>query len=94
MHSSAACTPVPGYTELVENAWTPDTACWQFLQEQLDLAVEATHLARFNKNFKTWHNLSFPAPVYPLVTENVLVSNAQVLRWARFASGRLHFSSL
>ena len=42
--------------------------------------MEAPHLARFNKNFKTWRNLSFPAPVYPLVTENVLVSNAQVLQ--------------
>eukprot|EP00891_Asterochloris_glomerata_P006606 jgi/Astpho2/6606/fgenesh1_pm.00101_%23_7_t len=51
------------------------------LKEQLDLAVEATHLARFNKNFKTWRNLSFPAPVYPLVTENVLTET--------FEEGRL-----
>lgn len=54
--------------------------------------MEATHLARFNKNFKTWRNLSFPAPVYPLVTENVLVSNAQVLQWTRSASDQLQFS--
>ena len=80
------CTIV---TELGDNAWTPDTACRRSLQEQLDLAVEATHLARFNKNFKTWRNLSFPAPVYPLVTENILVSLGQVLRWTQLASDQL-----
>jgi len=35
------------------------------LKEQLDLQVEAQHLDRFGKNFRTWRNLSFPAPVYP-----------------------------
>ncbi|KAK9803443.1 hypothetical protein WJX73_001415 [Symbiochloris irregularis] len=43
------------------------------LKEQLDLAAEARHLSRFNYNFRLWRNLSFPVPVYPLVTPEVLV---------------------
>ena len=51
------------------------------LKEQLDLLVEAQHLDRFGKNFRTWRNLSFPAPVYPLVAPSVLVET--------FEEGRL-----
>ncbi|DBA94718.1 hypothetical protein WJX77_012360 [Trebouxia sp. C0004] len=51
------------------------------LKEQLDLQVEAQHLDRFGKNFRTWRNLSFPAPVYPLVAPSVLVET--------FEEGRL-----
>ena len=40
---------------------------------QLDLALEARHLARFNRNFRSWRNLSFPAPIFPLVAPDVLV---------------------
>lgn len=43
------------------------------LKEQLDLAAEARHLARFSHNFRQWRNLSFPSPVFPLVTPEVLV---------------------
>jgi aarF domain-containing kinase len=43
------------------------------LKEQLDLSTEARALARFNSNFKYWGNVGFPAPVYPLVAEDVLV---------------------
>lgn len=43
------------------------------LKEQLDLSSEARALAKFNKNFRTWRNVSFPAPVYPLVASDVLV---------------------
>ena len=51
------------------------------LKEQLDLLVEAQHLDRFGKNFRSWRNLSFPAPVYPLVAPSVLVET--------FEEGRL-----
>jgi len=51
------------------------------LKEQLDLQVEAQHLDRFGKNFRTWRNLSFPVPVYPLVAPSVLVET--------FEEGRL-----
>lgn len=51
------------------------------LKEQLDLLVEAQHLDRFGRNFRTWRNLSFPAPVYPLVAPSVLVET--------FEEGRL-----
>ena len=43
------------------------------LKEQLDLSTEARALAKFNRNFRTWRNVSFPAPVYPLVAPDVLV---------------------
>lgn len=43
------------------------------LKEQLDLSTEARALAKFNSNFKYWPNVLFPAPVYPLVAEDVLV---------------------
>ena len=43
------------------------------LKEQLDLSTEARALARFNSNFKYWRNVLFPAPVYPLVADDVLV---------------------
>lgn len=51
------------------------------LKEQLDLSRESQHLTRFINNFRTWRNLSFPHPVYPLVTPNVLTET--------FEEGRL-----
>lgn len=45
------------------------------LREQLDLAREAQHLARFNHNFRLWTNLSFPVPIFPLVSPDVLVES-------------------
>ncbi len=45
------------------------------LKEQLDLAVEASHLARFKHNFRLWRNISFPTPIYPLVSSDVLVES-------------------
>ena len=45
------------------------------LREQLDLSSEAQNLARFNRNFRKWKNLSFPEPIYPLVAPDVLVSS-------------------
>jgi aarF domain-containing kinase len=51
------------------------------LKEQLNLAQEAQHLARFNRNFRKWRNLSFPKPIFPLVSEDVLVET--------FEEGRL-----
>lgn len=30
------------------------------LQEQLDLSVEAKHLSKFARNFRSWRNVKFP----------------------------------
>lgn len=30
------------------------------LQEQLDLSVEAQHLSKFARNFRSWRNVKFP----------------------------------
>eukprot|EP00775_Hariotina_reticulata_P001577 gene1577-1918_t len=45
------------------------------LQEQLDLSVEAAHLSRFGRNFRGWRNVKFPTPIFPLVTQDVLVES-------------------
>ncbi|KAL4440314.1 hypothetical protein ABPG75_003315 [Micractinium tetrahymenae] len=43
------------------------------LREQVDLAREATHLHAFNYNFRKTGGVSFPVPLYPLVSPGVLV---------------------
>eukprot|EP00879_Flechtneria_rotunda_P008359 GHRR01008756.1.p1 GENE.GHRR01008756.1~~GHRR01008756.1.p1 ORF type:complete len:681 (+),score=254.61 GHRR01008756.1:243-2285(+) len=43
------------------------------LHEQVDLSREAAHLKRFNKNFKRSRAVTFPLPLYPLVSPDVLV---------------------
>uniref|UniRef100_A0A7S0RBD2 ABC1 atypical kinase-like domain-containing protein n=1 Tax=Chlamydomonas leiostraca TaxID=1034604 RepID=A0A7S0RBD2_9CHLO len=45
------------------------------LKEQLNLAVEADHLVRFKKNFRMWSNVTFPTPLFPLVSQDVLVES-------------------
>jgi hypothetical protein len=35
--------------------------------------AQAGNLARFNRNFRKWKNLSFPEPIFPLITTDVLV---------------------
>ncbi|TYJ13054.1 hypothetical protein E1A91_A10G025000v1 [Gossypium mustelinum] len=44
-----------------------------FMMSQVDLAREAAHLNRFIYNFRSWRDVSFPKPVYPLVHPAVLV---------------------
>lgn len=44
-----------------------------FMLTQVDLAREAAHLSRFLYNFRSWRDVSFPRPVYPLVHPAVLV---------------------
>ena len=44
-----------------------------FMMSQVDLAREAAHLNRFIYNFRSWKDVSFPKPVYPLVHPTVLV---------------------
>ncbi|XP_047328884.1 probable serine/threonine-protein kinase abkC [Impatiens glandulifera] len=46
-----------------------------FMMSQVDLAREAAHLSRFIYNFRSWKNVSFPRPVYPLVHPAVLVES-------------------
>ena len=43
------------------------------LREQVDLGREAMHLHAFNYNFRRMREVSFPVPLYPLVTPAVLV---------------------
>jgi len=43
------------------------------LIEQLDLSIEAEALSRFNKNFSRQRDVSFPKPLYPYVSNDVLV---------------------
>lgn len=69
--AAAACATLPLLRQL-----RLEESVRQFgapLKEQLDLSTEAAALARFNRNFRTWTNVSFPAPVYPLVASDVLV---------------------
>ncbi|KAL3627626.1 hypothetical protein CASFOL_028989 [Castilleja foliolosa] len=44
-----------------------------FMMSQVDLAREAAHLSRFIYNFRSWRDVTFPKPVYPLVHPAVLV---------------------
>ncbi|KAH7425318.1 hypothetical protein KP509_11G049200 [Ceratopteris richardii] len=46
-----------------------------FMMTQVDLAREAAHLSRFSYNFRSWRDVSFPRPVYPLVHPAVLVES-------------------
>eukprot|EP00798_Chlamydomonas_sp_ICE-L_P002143 gene2143-18192_t len=43
------------------------------LREQVDLAREADNLQRFNYNFRNAESVSFPVPLFPLVSSDVLV---------------------
>lgn len=40
------------------------------LREQVDLAREASHLQRFNHNFRKAKAVHFPVPLYPLVRQD------------------------
>ncbi|XP_051135944.1 uncharacterized protein LOC127254731 isoform X2 [Andrographis paniculata] len=44
-----------------------------FMMSQVDLAREAANLSRFIYNFRSWKDVSFPKPLYPLVHPAVLV---------------------
>ncbi|CAG9467420.1 unnamed protein product [Pedinophyceae sp. YPF-701] len=45
------------------------------MREQLDLALEAESLRRFNEHFRRWRSVSFPVPLYPLVATAALVES-------------------
>ncbi|XP_047308554.1 probable serine/threonine-protein kinase abkC [Impatiens glandulifera] len=49
-----------------------------FMMSQVDLAREAAHLSRFIYNFRSWKDVSFPRPVYPLVHPAVLVETFEL----------------
>ncbi|EFJ44870.1 hypothetical protein VOLCADRAFT_106245 [Volvox carteri f. nagariensis] len=71
--AAAACSRIPALREL-----RLEESIRQFggpLKEQLDLSVEAAHLQRFNANFRSWGNVKFPLPLFPLVTPDVLVES-------------------
>ena len=73
MAAATASRHVPGLGELrLDESVRPFGAP---LREQLDLATEAANLARFNHNFRRWRRVSFPRPVQPLVTPDVLVES-------------------
>eukprot|EP00882_Tetradesmus_deserticola_P025653 GHRQ01028197.1.p1 GENE.GHRQ01028197.1~~GHRQ01028197.1.p1 ORF type:complete len:196 (+),score=98.13 GHRQ01028197.1:411-998(+) len=50
------------------------------LHEQVDLSREAANLQRFNQNFRRARAVSFPLPLYPLVSPDVLVESFEVGR--------------
>lgn len=43
------------------------------MQQQLDLSIEAHNLERFSQNFAESREVSFPRPVRPFVSPDVLV---------------------
>ncbi|KAL0927667.1 hypothetical protein M5K25_001865 [Dendrobium thyrsiflorum] len=49
-----------------------------FMMSQVDLAREAAHLSRFIYNFRSWKDVSFPKPLYPLVHPAVLVETYEL----------------
>lgn len=51
-----------------------------FMMSQVDLAREAAHLSRFIYNFRSWKDVSFPKPLYPLVHPAVLVETFELGR--------------
>lgn len=68
-----------------------------FMMSQVDLAREAAHLNRFIYNFRSWKDVSFPKPVYPLVHPAVLVETYEkgesVSRYVDGLQGQEHFKS-
>lgn len=50
------------------------------LREQVDLSREAQNLIRFNENFRKTSAVRFPLPLYPLVSQDVLVESYEVGR--------------
>ncbi len=66
-----ASTRVPGLASL-----HLDESIRQFgapLKEQLDLSHEAENLTRFNFNFRRWRSVSFPRPVSPSCSPDLIV---------------------
>lgn len=93
VRAAALCAKLPGLSEL-----RLEESIRQFggpLKEQLDLSVEAQHLTRFNTNFASWGNVTFPQPLYPLVAPSVLVESFEegqlISRYVR-TPGRLNVS--
>ncbi|GFR41310.1 hypothetical protein Agub_g1990 [Astrephomene gubernaculifera] len=83
--AAALCSQLPALREL-----RLEESIRQFggpLKEQLDLSVEAEHLRRFNANFRAWGNVRFPVPLYPLVSQDVLVESYEdgdlIMRYVR-----------
>lgn len=68
-----------------------------FMMSQVDLAREAAHLSRFIYNFRSWKDVSFPKPVYPLVHPAVLVETYEngesVSHYVDGFQGHEHFKS-
>jgi len=52
---------------------------------QVDLSREAANLERFNTNFRRTRSVSFPEPLYPLVSPDVLVESFEAGRHIRYA---------
>ncbi|KAL7617925.1 hypothetical protein Lser_V15G04495 [Lactuca serriola] len=68
-----------------------------FMMSQVDLAREAAHLSRFIYNFRSWKDVSFPKPVYPLVHPAVLVETFEhgesVTRYVDDLEGQVRLKS-
>ncbi|XP_059662584.1 uncharacterized protein LOC132308507 [Cornus florida] len=68
-----------------------------FMMSQVDLAREAANLSRFIYNFRSWKDVSFPKPLYPLVHPAVLVESYEhgdsVLHYVDELQGHEHIKS-
>jgi aarF domain-containing kinase len=64
-------TMIPGLKHLQLDKTVQHFAA--FMTRQVDLTLEAAHLQRFIYNFRKSKDVSFPAPIYPLVHPTVLV---------------------
>nr|KAJ0228457.1 hypothetical protein LSAT_V11C100047920 [Lactuca sativa] len=68
-----------------------------FMMSQVDLAREAAHLSRFIYNFRSWKDVSFPKPMYPLVHPAVLVETFEhgesVTRYVDDLEGQVRLKS-
>lgn len=53
---------------------------------QVDLSREAANLERFNTNFRRTRSVSFPEPLYPLVSPDVLVESFEAGRHIRYTA--------
>jgi predicted unusual protein kinase regulating ubiquinone biosynthesis (AarF/ABC1/UbiB family) len=54
---------------------------------QVDLSREAANLQRFNINFRRARGVSFPLPLYPLVSPDVLVESFEHGKHIRCVQG-------
>ncbi|KAL5549017.1 hypothetical protein UlMin_004248 [Ulmus minor] len=61
-----------------------------FMMSQVDISREAAHLSHFIYNFRSWKDVSFPRPLYPLVRPSVLVETYEQGELDNFIRADMH----